>query len=139
MDEQSKRRPDARYRPDRCHPVLLADGQEWLIPRPTWWWTPRFEDGKAVEIIKRFGYRSAINALVDALADAHEGAVVVSLVAIIAAELLREVYNLDNAELDQLLAIRPSDPDPFRWVKDVVAIVTFSALTLPTTEAPAHV
>lgn len=136
LDERAKRKPNPSYGEAHCHPVVLADGNPWLIARPSWQQAARFKDGRAVETVKWFGYSTAsgIDDLVEALPHVDDPEVLVSVVATIAAELLSEVYTLTQAELDQLLAIRPSDPDPLRWVRAVADVVTFQESTIPGAE-----
>lgn len=146
MDERSKRKTPARWSEARCHPVVLADGQAWLIPRPTWWIQPVFEGGQVKRVdgvaqtSRHFGYSAAsgVDDLVETLAGLEDLAAVISIVATIAGRLLREVYDLAERELDELLCIRPDDSDPTRWVRGVMAVVTFNEATIPATTEAAH-
>lgn len=137
----TRRKVDTLHRatPDHCHPVRLANGEEWLIPRPFWRIQPRFErnaegNPRVKEVVSRFGYSNSVDDLVDALAHADDFGVVASIVATIAGELLRWIYDLDDSDLDALLNFSPSDPASIRWVRDVVAVVTFSESTFPAPE-----
>jgi hypothetical protein len=131
LDERAKRKAKPFYREDSCHPVVLADGQAWLIARPCWWSCPVFKDAKAVRVEQRFGYDHDTNELVEALAHADDDALVVSIVASIAAELLRRVYDLTEVELDSLLCFRADDPASLKWLRDVADVVTYQESTIP--------
>lgn len=130
--EFDKRRPDPRVPADRCHPVVLANGEAWLIPRPGWHVKAVFKDQKAVGTVSRLGYGTEVDELVEALADddTSDGAVI-AIVATIAAELLRWSYDLTEVELDGLLHFRADDPSSMKWVREVANVATFHASTLP--------
>jgi hypothetical protein len=102
--------------------VKFADSQEWAIPKPFLEIRPVFEQGVAKRAYRAFAYGPPIDDLVAAVAHAEGHDVVVSVVASLAAALLRRNYDLTEDELDQLVAYRVDDAPSFAWVKSVVEI-----------------
>ena len=58
------------------------------------------------------------------LAESTDMALTFSIVATIGAALLRQLYTLDESELDQILVIDPNRPESLSWVREITDIVT---------------
>src|SRR5262249_19318700 len=122
LDEKAKRRECCD--PANSVPVRLADGQQWLFPRPVLELRPAFRDGQAVSTYPVRAYDPEIEELVDAVGKCEDNAALLCGAATLAAWLLTENYDLADDELDGLLRIRPSEPDSWAWVGEVFAVAT---------------
>jgi hypothetical protein len=122
LDEVAKRKPNFDDR--NSAPVVLADGQAWHVPKPWLEIRPVFRGGKAVTAYPVRTCGPELDQLVEAMADADDIFEQVCGVATLAAWLLRWHYELDDADLDQLLAFRRSDERSLQWMRDVMAIAT---------------
>jgi hypothetical protein len=122
IDETAKRRPT--FDGANSAPVVLADGQTWHVPKPWLEVRPIFRGGKPVSAYRVLTCGAELDALIEAMSDADELDAQVVGVASLAAYMLRWNYDLADAELDQLLAFRCSDPESLQWMRDVFAIAT---------------
>jgi hypothetical protein len=105
-------------------PVVLADGQTWYLPKPWLEVRPVFRGGKPATAYRVLTCGAELDGLIEALSDADDLDQQVIGVASLAAYMLRWNYDLDDAELDQLLAFRCSDPASLQWMRDTIAIAT---------------
>ena len=122
IDEASKRKPNF----DACNSalVVLADGQAWHVPKPWLEIRPVFRRGKAVTAYPVLTSGEALDALVDAVAEADDRVTQISLIASLAAHLLTWHYDLDDYDLDQLLSYRLNDEASANWIREVFAVAT---------------
>lgn len=120
IDEKSKRKPN--FDEANSAPVVLADGQAWHVPKPWLEVRPVFRGGKPVSAYRVLTCGPELDELVEALAESDELDAQVVAVASLAAYMLRWNYDLTDADLDQLLAFRCSDPASLQWMHDVFAI-----------------
>jgi hypothetical protein len=122
IDEKAKRKDNFDLADSA--PVVLADGQTWHVPKPWLEVRPVFRGGKPISAYRVLTYGAELDDLVEALADLDELDDQVIAVASLAAYMLRWHYDLADAELDQLLAFRCSDPASLDWMREVFAIAT---------------
>ena len=126
LNEVDKRGPD--FVEHDSVRVELADGQQWAFPLPWLVVQPVFENGVAVRSYRRLGYDKTTDILVEMLADLdgpNDGPdAVASVTASLAASLLRMSYDLDEGDLDQLLAFRSDVAGSTDWMVNVVEIAT---------------
>jgi len=109
LDERSLRRPDINE--SECCPIVLADGQAWLFPKPYVDYTPRFEDGKAVLAIE-----SEFTPYLDRFEAAETVGEVFCTRFDLARTMLLKVYDLTDEQLPALLKTRrDSEADQERW------------------------
>jgi hypothetical protein len=104
--------------------VKFADGQEWAILKPYLTVRPVFKDGVSTGTYRAFSYGQPVDDLLGMLAGADHADDVVSAAATLAGCLLRLQYDLDDNDLDQLLAFRVDSPESIGWVSRVVEIAT---------------
>jgi hypothetical protein len=131
IHEITRRRPS--FNPAKSVPVVFADGCTWWLPKPRVTVRPVFKNGRTVNVDGRclrfphIGYGDDdIDALLALIAETDDPGSIVELVATLAAELLRRNYDLSDAELDELLCIRPADPASLGWLKAVVEVATLA-------------
>ena len=122
IDEQSKRKSNFDDR--NAVPVVLADGQAWQVPKPWLEIRPVFRNGKAVTAYPVLTYGDELHQLVEAMAEVEDIWAQVVAIASLAAHLLRWHYDLEDSELDQLLAFRRADERSIEWMKEISAIAT---------------
>jgi hypothetical protein len=122
IDETTKRK--ANFDERNAAPVILADGQTWFVPKPWLEIRPVFRGGKPVSAYRVLTCGSELDGLVEAMAEAEDLDSQVIGIASLAAYLLRWHYELTDAELDELLAFRCSDPASLNWLRDVMSIAT---------------
>jgi hypothetical protein len=124
IDEQGKRRPEC----DEANSVAvrLADGQEWLFPRPMLELRAAFRDGKAVSAYPVRAYDRELEELVEALGQCTDDTALLCGAATLGAWLLARNYELTDDELNTLFVGRPSDPASWEWVQEVMAVATSS-------------
>jgi hypothetical protein len=122
LDERSKRRPECD--PAASAPVRLADGQEWLFPKPWLEIHASFAGGKAEGHYPVLTAGPELDELVEAISGCEDNAALLSGAATLGAALLLRNYDLDDRELDQLFAFRPVDPPSWDWAKEVIGIAT---------------
>jgi hypothetical protein len=124
LTETKKRKPEEQSF-DHSVPIIFADGQAWFVPRPWRTLQPHFENGRVRSISETVSYAPHIDELVEAIATADDPEAIMCGVASLAAVLLGHHYALTDAELDQLLALRPTVPDPrYDWPKEVMRVVS---------------
>jgi hypothetical protein len=122
LDEKSHRKP--AFDEANSASVVLADGQTWYLPKPWLEVRPVFRGGKPISAYRVLTCGAELDALIEALADADDLDAQVIAVASLAAYALRWNYDLSDAELDQLLAFRCSDPASLQWMRDVFSVAT---------------
>jgi hypothetical protein len=96
----------------------LFSPKPWLEIRPV------FRGGRAVTAYPVLTCGAELDALVEAMSDADDIWEQVTAVASLAAYLLRWHYDLDDQELDQLLAFRRADERSLDWMQELFAIAT---------------
>jgi hypothetical protein len=123
LDEADRRREDIAT--ELCCPVRLGDGQEWLIRTPAATIRPVFQDGELVRCWQDLSYDDGlIDGLLERISAADNTAEVLLLSLALAALVVRLSYELDDDELNELLQLRPDDPDSVRVLEDVVAVAS---------------
>jgi hypothetical protein len=122
LDEKTKRKPNFDER--NAVPVRLADGQSWFVPKPWLEIRPVFRGGKPVSSYRVLTCGPELDRLVEAMSDAADLDAQVSAIASLAAHLLLWHYDLTDAELDELLRFRCSDPASLDWMREVFAVAT---------------
>jgi hypothetical protein len=122
LNEAEKRKPNFSERNSAA--VVLADGQEWWIPKPWLEIRPVFRGGKADGAYPAYGYGPDLNRMIERVAEAELFTDQVAAVATLAASLLCWQYDLSDPDLDQLLAYRRNDPDSVEWTRLVIEIAT---------------
>ena len=111
LDERSLRRPDVNEA--ECCPIVLADGQAWLFPKPHVDYTPRYENGKAVLAVE-----SEFMTYLDRLESAETVGEDLCARFDLARAMLAKVYNLADDQLPDLLRTRKdSEADQARWIE----------------------
>lgn len=120
--------PEALKRRDdldevRSVPVVMADGQTWLLPKPWVAVHPVFKDGRPVDDWKCLTYGPELDALVENVAEAEGIASVLAGVAL-AAHLLRRNYDLSDDELAEVLVYRCGDPASQAMLRTVFDVAT---------------
>lgn len=121
IHEMSRRRPT--FDEGNSVAVTLADGQAWRVPKPDVEWRARFKDGVAAAV-PYITYDAMADGLLTAIGAnaAEDQSSLIVLVATLGAHLLRRQYDLDDQDLDGLLAWRPSDPASMEWIPMIVSI-----------------
>ena len=104
--------------------VRLADGQEWFFPKPWLEVRPVFKHGVAVASYPVYTSGPRLELLVETISECERLDEQVTAIATLAAELLLYHYDLDDSELDQLLAYRVHDEASTSWFSEVVSIAT---------------
>jgi hypothetical protein len=122
IDETAKRKPNFDER--NAAPVVLADGQSWFVPKPWLEIRPVFRGGKPVSAYRVLTCGPELDELIEAMADADDLDGQVVAIASLAAYLLRWHYELNDDDLDQLLAFRCADESSLNWMREVFAIAT---------------
>jgi hypothetical protein len=123
IDEIAKRKENFSERDAAA--VVLADGQSWYVPKPWLEIRPVFRNGHAAYSYSVLTCGPRLDALVEAIGGIdNDDEILIAGVATLAAYLLKWHYDLDDRELDHLLAFRVGDPDSLAWVRQVVAIAT---------------
>ena len=122
LSEPEKRKPNFDER--NSVPVVLADGQSWFVPKPWFEVRPVFRRGKPVGSYLVPTSGPELDGLVSAISDCDDWIEQIVAVASLAAHLLTFNYELQDDDLDQLLAYRAADPASAEWVRDVIDIAT---------------
>jgi hypothetical protein len=122
IDEKSKRKPNFDER--NSAPVVLADGQVWHVPKPWLEIRPVFRSGRAVTAYPVLTSGSQLDELLDAIGGCEDLYAQIAAVATLGAHLLQWHYDLDDRELDQILAFRVADERSLDWLKQIVAVAT---------------
>ena len=133
LNEPSRRRSDC-WRDGAK--IVLADGQEWTIPKPRLRLRPRFESGKVVGVRDLPSYAPEDDELVEALFGVGDVEADVWLTARfeLLARLLRANYDLTDLELAELLAIDGDDPaSGERWTEITRVLRGLGPKPLPAT------
>ena len=122
LDEAAKRKPNWSERDSVA--VAFADGQEWRVPKPWLEIRPRFVDFVARTTYPVYTCGPRLDALLDAIGDADAAFDRLAATATLAAELLCFHYELDDDDLDELLAYRQGMPESMGWIGRVIEIAT---------------
>jgi len=122
IDEKTRRKPNFDER--NSSPVVLADGQTWHLPKPWLELRPVFRDGKPVTAYGLLTSGAELDELVEAIGEAETFRAQVVGAASLAARLLLHHYDLSDADLDELLRFRVSDPASLAWMENVIEIAT---------------
>jgi hypothetical protein len=122
LDERSKRRPDCD--PANSAAIRLADGQEWLFPKPWLEIHASFADGKAAGHYPAVTVGPELDELVEAIGGCEDNAALLTGTATLGAHLLLRNYDLSDRELDLLFAFRSADPSSWDWARDVIGMAT---------------
>jgi hypothetical protein len=103
-------------------PVKLADGQEWLFPKPFLQIHASFAGGKPAGNYPVITAGPELDELVEAMASCEDAAAQLSAAATLGAYLLLRNYDLEDRELDQLFAFRPGDPPSWDWAQRILEV-----------------
>jgi hypothetical protein len=122
IDEESKRR--SKCAPANSVPVKLADGQEWLIPKPWLQIHASFRGGKPAGHRPALTIGPELDALVEAMAGPLDSTALLSGAATLGAHLVTLSYELDDGDLDKLFAFRRGDPSSWDWAHHVMDAAT---------------
>jgi hypothetical protein len=122
IDERSRRKDN--FDEHNSVPLVLADGQAWYFPKPWLEIRPMFRGGKPTTAYRMFASTPEIDALIDLVADVATIEEEVVAVATIAALMLQHQYELDDGDLDQLLAYRVGDEASKAWFGQVMHVAT---------------
>jgi hypothetical protein len=104
--------------------VTLGDGQKWFVPKPWLEIRPTFRGGRATGNYPVNTYGHEIDALVDVIAGAEDSLERLSGIASLAAYLLTQQYELEDADLDKLLCFRLNDESSTDWTGQVIKVAT---------------
>lgn len=127
LNEVAKRRPS--FDEANSVRIKLADQREWAFPKPWFQLNAVFRDGKAVGTAPRITNGPELDALIDAIGEAEDTDLILSATATLGAFLLQANYDLSDADMDQLFAVRSGDPDAWNWAKAVMEVATGSGGT----------
>jgi hypothetical protein len=120
LDEKTKRRECCD--PASSVPVRLADGQEWLFPKPWLQVQAVFHEGKAVDAIAGLTYGPELQDLIRLVAECEDNLALCSAAATLGSHILRHNYDLADQDLDQLFAFRVGDPSSWDWVPAILHV-----------------
>jgi hypothetical protein len=122
LDEKAKRRECCD--PANSVPVKLADGQEWLFPKPWLEIHASFAGGRPAGSYPIITAGPELDELVEAIGRCEDNAAVLSGAATLGAHLLCRNYDLTDEDLDHLFAFRPADPTSWDWARELIGIAT---------------
>jgi hypothetical protein len=122
LDEKPRRKEG--FDPRNSVPVVLADGQEWYVPKPWLEVHPVFRDGKAQSSYPVLTYGPELDAIVKTLGGCDENSALLMGAASLGAHLLLQNYHLSDADLDQLFVFRIGDSLSRDWAMLVLQIAT---------------
>jgi hypothetical protein len=122
LDERGLLRPECDER--NSVPVRLADGNDWLLPKPWVEIHASFRGGKAEATFPILTHGPELDALVEAVGECQDNAAILCGAATLGAYLIRRNYDLDDSQLDQLFAFRPGDADSWGWISAVMDVAT---------------
>jgi len=114
LDERALRRPTF----SEGYPVRLADGQEWVFPKPRIRFRPRVGGDGRVEVAGGAGFGPEFDSSIDVLYGVveAEGIEQLRIKFEMAIRLLRANYELTDAEIGGLVVYEPADPAAVeRW------------------------
>src|ERR1019366_2671183 len=117
LDEKSLRKP--AFDEATSAPISLADGQDWLLPKPWLEVRPIFRGGRSVDTLPVMTCGPEFDGLKQAVQDA-EGDAVIAAGATLAAHMLLTNYALNDDQLSSLLAFR----DGSTWIRDVMGLAS---------------
>jgi hypothetical protein len=122
LDELSRRKPNFDER--NSAPITFVDNQVFYVPKPWLDVRPSFAAGMATTCYTCYTNGPLIDGLLDLAADADDPFERVAAAASIAAIMLQHHYELDDAELDRLLAFRIGDEASADWGTQVISVAT---------------
>jgi hypothetical protein len=122
LDELSRRKDNFDERDSVA--VTFVDGQVFFLPKPWLDVRPSFRAGMATTCYTCYTNGPLIDGLVDLSADADDPFERVAATASIAAVMLQWHYELDDSELDRLLAFRIGDESSADWPSAVIDVAT---------------
>lgn len=108
----------------RSHPVVLSDGQTWLLPKPWIAIHPVFRDGRPVDEWRCLTYGPELDALIERIKDSDDLVEQVTAGVALAALLLTRNYDLTDDELAEVLVYRAGDPASRAMLESVLDVVT---------------
>ena len=123
--EASRRKPDVDL--DICTPIMLADGQEWWLPRPWLEIVPHFENGKAVARSKLFTCGPELDLLLEAIGQEEDPAKEILATLTLGGFLLLRNYDLADEDLERLFVYRPRDPVSQEMLRSIINVATGSS------------
>jgi hypothetical protein len=122
LDEKGLRRPECDERTSVA--VRLADGNDWLLPKPFVEIHASFRGGKAEATFPVLTYGPELDALIEAVGECRDNAAILCGAATLGAYLVTRNYDLDDSQLDMLFAFRPGDPGSWDWINAVMDVAT---------------
>lgn len=122
LDEAALRR--AEFDEANSVRIPLADGQGWAFPKPFLQVHAKFSGERATGTFPVLTCGPELDELIDALAECEDNEALLKGSATLGAALLCRNYDLDDAALDRLFAIRSGDPSSWDWVRRVVDVAT---------------
>lgn len=120
--EHARRRPE--FEPEGCTPIRLSDGQDWYFPRPWLEITPVFERGRAVDRTRQITCGPELDVLIRAIAEEEDGPRQVLHVMTLGALLLRQNYDLEDADFERLFVYRPGSDESKEMLRSIVSVAT---------------
>ncbi len=122
LDEKARRKESFDQR--NSVPIILADGQEWYLPKPWLEVHPIFRDGKADSSYPVLTYGPELDALVKAMGECDDNSALLIGAASLGAHLLSQNYHLSDSDLDQLFVFRVGDTLSRDWAVAIMQVAT---------------
>jgi hypothetical protein len=122
MNELERRKPT--FDEANSVGVTLGDGQKWFVPKPWLEIRPTFRGVHATGNYPVNTYSHEIDDLLEAIAGADDSLEQLSGIASLAAYLLTQQYDLEDADLDTLLCFRLNEESSTDWVRQVINVAT---------------
>jgi hypothetical protein len=119
--EKHRRRPE--FDAESGVPVRLANGEEWVLPRPYLEIRPIFRGGAAVAR-SRFLTCGELDPLIETIGRAEDPAAQILAVMTLGALLLRRNYDLADADLERLFVYRVGDPASEAMIRGIMDVAT---------------
>jgi hypothetical protein len=113
LDEKTVRKPDLDEMTSA--PVVLGDGQEWLLPKPWLEIRPVFRRGRIADTVPTLTCGPEFDSLKNAVHEAA-GENVIAAAADLTAFMLLKNYDLADEQLGPVLTFREGNT----WVRDVM-------------------
>jgi hypothetical protein len=134
--EQYRRLPD--FDPEHCTPIKLSDGQEWYFAKPWLEITPVFKDGKAVDRTKQITCGPELDILIRAITEEEDLPRQVLHVMTLGALLLKQNYDLEDADFERLFIYRPGSDESAEMIRAIVSAATGKLSEAHGLESVAH-
>ena len=122
MNELERRKPT--FDEANSVGVTFGDGQKWFVPKPWLEIRPTFRGGRAAGNYPVNTYSHEIDDLLEAIAGTDDSLEQLSGIASLAAYLLSQQYELEDANLDTLLCFRLNDESSTDWARQVIDVAT---------------